>query len=484
MKSKLILALVTLFVASACNLGQVTTSPAQESSTEAQPAVSDQESAQTSPEDQGSSAAEQPPTVTQPGQRLVTDVTSPSIGDIAVQVTLPQEPRYEDGAGVLIVINTFLTSRNDFDKDLLDVTSFGLIHVTYLWPGVESKTGAQSDGTFDYGGPQSIQVLRDVIRFASGQIPNSDGYYLEDLIAIQPLSDNVGLYAFSHPGIAAVNVLALYGDQLQVGYLVGRENPTLDTLTAVEAGHFDNQGRPQLNPLYSYPSSYSTTKILIDYSTIEWGADYTEAGSSWVGAPYFDLNGNQSIDGADFVLGTRVPSAYGKRLYSVDLISALTAKGAIGAGDWPSDLATLEEVTEIWTFLDSTQRYPTLASTTPDLKVMLVFARFDHVQPAADKPHIHQAYDGFSTTAGLWARLNPDESYVSSINPGLGNGYIERPANTQPTDWLEAEKWGYANQPGSAQIVAFAAIAEMADRLHEGDWSDDLGQVLVAGPSP
>ena len=36
----------------------------------------------------------------------------------------------------------------------------------------------------------------------------------------------------------------------------------------------------------------------------------------------------------------------------------------------------------------------------PDIKVMLVFAQVDHAQAALDKPHIHQAYQGFRFEAG------------------------------------------------------------------------------------
>ena len=75
-----------------------------------------------------------------------------------------------------------------------------------------------------------------MIRFASGAIPDADGNYISDWSAVPLLTDNVGLYAFSHPGIAATNVLALYGDELSVAYFVGRENPTVPALSAMELG--------------------------------------------------------------------------------------------------------------------------------------------------------------------------------------------------------------------------------------------------------
>ncbi len=181
-------------------------------------------------------------------RELITYVDSLGIGEIAVQVRVPETPRYPEGAGVVVEASTFWVDPHGFYASA-DVTELGLIHIAYLWPGKEDPSGAKSGGTFDYGGEGSIRALRDVIRFAAGQIPNRDGLYLEDLIAITPLTDAIGLYAFSHPGIAAVNVLALHGDQLSVGYFVGRENPTLDVLSAVEVGHWGETGPPVLNPL-------------------------------------------------------------------------------------------------------------------------------------------------------------------------------------------------------------------------------------------
>jgi hypothetical protein len=113
---------------------------------------------------------------------------------------------------------------------------------------------------------------------------------------------------------------------------------------------------------------------------------------------------------------------------------------------------------------------------------MLVFARFDHVQPANDKPHIHQAYDGFSKAAGLWVRLNPDSSYVDWVSPQIGSGYLDHPANQEPVDWREIESWGYKNQAGASQLVPLAAVAEMADRSRSGNWNEDLSDLLYDYP--
>ena len=58
-------------------------------------------------------------------------------------------------------------------------------------------------------------------------------------------------------GIAATNVLAMYGASLShVKYFVGRENPTEDMLSAMDIGYFEGI-IPVSNSLYVYPDDYS-----------------------------------------------------------------------------------------------------------------------------------------------------------------------------------------------------------------------------------
>ncbi len=221
---------------------------------------------------------------------------------------------------------------------------------------------------------------------------------------------------------------------------------------------------------------------MIDYSSVRWDPDYEDEHIPYVGRPYFDLNSNEQRDETDYVLGHRGSVMFDKRNYSIPLTRALRDNGAIDEADWPSDLATPGEAEAIWSFRSSVHRYPGLTTKTPDLKVMLVFARHDHVQPARDKPHIHQAYDGFHHTAGLWTRLNPDKAYLEALNSELGGVSPEHPANAEPNDWLEIEAWGHTDgQPGTT-LAPLAAVAEMADRVRANNWDDNLAEVLVEYP--
>jgi hypothetical protein len=398
----------------------------------------------------------------------ITFVESPGIGRIAVHIQEPGEPRYEAGAPVIVNVSGFFTGSSGFDFEW-EPDALGVIYITYLWPGKsDARTSQSSEGVFDYGGPNCLAALRDVIRFATGDATNVDGQSLHDIVQIQPLYDVSGLYAFSHSGIAATNVLALHGEALPgVAFFVGRENPTLDATYPLEPGHWSDDGRAIVNPFYD-PSGYTPTTIAIDYSTVYWSDEH--------GRPAF-----KAEHGPDYVCSFKHPTMWGKDYWSTDLLQALLDNGALTRETWPDTLATPEEAAANWPFRTTVNSYARLAEVLPDLKVMLVFAADDHVQVAIDKPHIHQAYDGFHETAGLWVRLNPDRAYVDAfIGEGGGSAIPDNPANAEPLTWMTIRSWGYRTPPVSLnKQVPLAAIAEMCDRTSSDNWADDLDALLA-----
>ncbi len=398
---------------------------------------------------------------------LYTYINNAESGRIAVRMICPRIPRYPEGAPVVVMVATFFTPTSGFSKDP-DVASLGCIAVSYLWPGKDDKrTGIASEGINDYGGPLCLSALRDVIRFALGRLHDVNIKYIGENLPVTPLTDITGLYAFSHPGIAATNVLAFHGEYLQnTAFFVGRENPTIDILSCVEIGHWEGDRAVQ-NSFYSYPACYSPINIFLDYSQIGWiqNERYPE------GRPFF---------GADtsYILGDRVPTMFGKRYYSVPLTQALRNKGVLDDTTWPADVATVEEAMAHWPARSTAYSYPAIQTKVPNLKVMLVFARNDHVQTALDKPHIHQAYEGFKFGANLWIRLNPDRAYVQALQPIFGGEFPDNDANHEPADWMTINSWAYPDRPGASAIVPLAAIAEMVDRIRFENWQDNLESVL------
>lgn len=413
-------------------------------------------------------------------ETIITFIESEGIGRIAVQVQLPKTPRYSDGAPVVVYAPTFFTNGSGGFASLSGLMDLGFIQISFLYPGREGPEGIKSEGDNDYGGADSIQAFRDVMRFVSGKLEDENGHRLDELLSIVPDYGNVGIFAFSHPGIAATAVLAEYGEFLSsVSYFVGRENPTEDLISAVEIGHFEfDENKPKqedwlvYNPFYNYPEDYSSTELNMDYASIQWDSQENK--------PYFDVNGNGTIDQEDYLLGDRIPQIFGKYCYSAKLTQALLDNGVFTLDSWPNALATPEESQTWWKIRESIFYYSLLKKSMPDLKVMLVFGEKDHVQTAWDKPHIHQAYDGFHETAGLWIRLNPDASYVALLSEEMAENYVEHDANTEPEDWADIKSWAYptvalvVNSAEAGNFSSLAALAEMADRTHMKNWEDDL----------
>ncbi len=403
-----------------------------------------------------------------------------SEGDrIAVRIEVPQAPRYAEGAPVVVEASTWFVPGDDFHR-VNDTTRIGAVTVSYLWPErVDAASGARSEGVYDYGGPRSLEALRDVIRFASGAAPDVDGRTIQDLVATHVLTDNVGLFASSHAGVVATNVLAHHGAEMPgVRYLVGRENPTRDEMYPCELGHFDDLHNPVYNPFFD-ESAYSPLTVTVDYSTVGWYEDPDPAGMD---RPYFAADNGQS----QYILGQHGPRLWdGKRYYSRALTKALLDNGALTPQTWPEGVATYTETLEAWPDRITVHNYTEFVTQTPDLKVMLVFARSDHVQAPQTKPHIHQAWDGFRD-AGLWVRMNPDKAYVQAISPTLESGLPDNAANTEPADWGEIASWGFSSAPGVREVVWLASVAEMADRVQAGAWdaaTDNLDGVLFSYPS-
>jgi len=353
----------------------------------------------------------------------------------------------------------------------------GAISVSHMWPGkIDQQTKIGSDGEYDFGGPDSLAALRDTICFALGVIPDIDGKYLHELISVEPLYANVGMFASSHAGVVATNVMAYYGEQLAgLKYFVGRENPTMAEMYPLEIGHFDERHRPVYNPYYDH-QGYTPTSIAVDYSHLGWiqNATFPE------GRPIFELPGEQ-----DYVLDDKGPQIMGLRWYSQTLTQALLDNGVFSMDTWPKDLATPQQTADFWPYRITVHNYAAIGEKLPELRVLIPFASFDHVQTAPDKPHIRQAYDGFRKTAGLWTRLNCDLVYVQSeihLGASLAEGFPDNDANTEPDDWYaQAEFWGFEGRLAgemTAKTIPLAGVAEMADRVQADNWNPNLDAVI------
>jgi len=296
------------------------------------------------------------------------------------------------------------------------------------------------------------------------------------MIDVNPLYDNVGMFASSHAGVVATNVMAYYGESFPgLKYFVGRENPTMAEMYPLEIGHFDDRYHHVYNPYYHH-EGYTPTSIDVDYSHVGWiqNEEYPE------GRPYFEVPG-----GKDYILDNKGPRMDGTRYFSHALTQALLNNGAFAEDNWPDGLASPAETGDFWPYRITVHNYEAIGEKLPELRVLLSFATYDHVQAAQDKPHVRQAYDGFRKRAGLWTRLNCDLVYVQSEihdSATIQEGFPDNAANTEPRDWYsEAESWGFAGRLAgalTARTIPLAGVAEMADRIEADIWKPNLDYVV------
>lgn len=394
-----------------------------------------------------------------------------AVGNVAVRVRLPDEPRYDSGAPVVVHVPTFFTPDQKVFEEFLGLEDNGFVQISFLLPGKRDRqTDFASDGILDYGGPRSVAALRAIFLYAAGKQVDVDGKFLQDRTTVDVDMDIVGAYAFSHSGILLFQTLAHDGDVLPVDFVVARENPTEPLLSSLELGHMV-LGKEVLNTQYVPAVHYRDDGIVLSYADVRWDTQDER--------PYFDVNDDGRLRAEDdVVFGPQVPGMFGKRVYSPELLVALHKNELFTTAQWPTRLATPEEASAWWKERESLTAFSVVAARMPRLPVMLVFAQKDHAQPSTDKPHIRQAYAGLAGR-GLWVRLNPDASYVGALDARLADSYEEHSAGTGPMSWEdEAVAWGHPNGASAARTVPFAAIAEMADRVKYRVWSNDLSAVL------
>ncbi|MFP4460463.1 MAG: hypothetical protein ACLFSQ_12855 [Candidatus Zixiibacteriota bacterium] len=219
------------------------------------------------------SKAQDPYNVAAAGDTVYTHILSVENGNIGIRIQIPNEPRYSDGAPIVVNSSGWFAGNYNFNLGW-DFTEIGAIWVNYIWPGqTDNQTGISSDGVYDYVGPNCIAGFRDVIKFSCGQIPDTAGRYIDELIEMKVLTDNVGLHASSHSGVGATLVMAEYGSEFpNLKYFIGRENPTVDANYAMETGHFEpdygHEREHIVNPFYK-PELYCRDSLVIDYSLLK-----------------------------------------------------------------------------------------------------------------------------------------------------------------------------------------------------------------------
>ncbi|NOY06134.1 MAG: T9SS type A sorting domain-containing protein [Chlorobi bacterium] len=429
----------------------------------------------------------------------VTSIAQPQTFDVRVpsevagseglycRVTLPLQPRYGGrGAPVIIYVQGGFSS-GGANISGARLGEHGFIEIRFNFPG-GGRGATKSGGTYDDRGENCLKALRDVARFAMGEISNLDGKYLGDLTgSITPMYSNVGLAGMSNGGNATIVAAGLHADSLsKLAWIVNWESPVGDGMVGAEAGAKPRPGNPNpvTNPAYN-PDDGTWDLTTVAYSdTLTAGLDVTTSPPTRLrGGLYFDINGNNVPDrGTDFIPNPLVRETGGgiRAFYSVRVTTAAYDRGLVPSSP-PAHIATVQETRDYWRLRNGEYWIDEAVSSIPGLMFLVVASEQDHVQTALDHPHVLIQYEGFRSEGARFVRLNPDRSYVEYISGRSVPGAVDNDAFAV-FDHLSirtaVEPSGTSGIP--TYILVAAAACELADRTSSGNLAPQLDGILLS----
>ncbi|MBT4416516.1 hypothetical protein HOC80_00255 [archaeon] len=405
-----------------------------------------------------------------------TDITLPTEqGDLAVRLWLPEDQRYDEGAPITIYVPGGYE-----EKDLKnDVRAQDMLVISFLFPGVtESSTGKESEGTYDFRGDNCIKALRDVILYAAGELEDSNGQTITEVVEQDILTDNIGTIGVSNGGNLPVATAALYGDEIKnhLDYIIQWETPIASQVATRDLGEII------LEPLLENPSpkrgkffnprymGYGKKSIEVNYDDLAYDSnslfpvfhdgngdgEYTTIDTT--NGPSPDLNQDEDVStDEDFPLDF-YPGLV-KNFYSRPVTHALLDNGVLTLANWPSDIGTPDEADAYWDLREAVYLYEDALDNIPDLEGMFLASEEDLVQSNPYKSHIRMALDGWDNN---WFKINPSQDYILEVEDT--NEFIpDLEANTAPSDWTDTKTYCISEDIDD-ETYQIAAMHQMADR--------------------
>ena len=415
---------------------------------------------------------------------VVTHIPSDAGGEtgVAVKIVKPLVQRYPDGAPVVVYVEGG-TKGEGLDVNGVNVVFQGFIELSFNFPG-SGVAEDESGGTYDLRGPECLKAMRDVVRFAMGEIQDQDGKNLAQLVGpIKPMPGNVGMVGLSHGGNAVIATAGVYGDEISsLAWIVNYESPVGDGMPTLEAGSNGSSLNPVVNPAYDPDSDEFDLSLLAydDTASINQNHAFRYLGE-FHGGLYFDINQNGVVDvGVDFIA---LPFIYEvddtlKAFYSVRLMQEATTRDVLPENP-PAHIPTLAQTEEFWYWRDGENWIESAVQIIPGLMFLVEASETDHAQSATDHPHVLMQYQGFLAAGARFVRLNPDRAYVEQTlgraapTVADNDAFAEFDHQSIRTALEPPRQGGY-----QIDITVNAAACELADRTHYDDLSPQLEHTI------
>lgn len=398
---------------------------------------------------------------------------------IGVRVVVPDKERYPDeGAPVAIHVEGG-TNAGGLTMDGVGLVDYGFVEIFFNFPG--SGHVNPSGGVYDYRGPNCVAALRDVTRFALGELSTTEGDSLPDITnGVMPLSDNVGFVAFSNGGNAALVSAGLHGANMQgLAWIVNYESPVGDGMPTADAGHkaYASFNNPPHNPAYDPDIG------VWDLSTLKYDAALDIAfylnlsGESFPGGFYFDHNGNDRVDAIQDFVPTPfyIPAPGGITAYYSERIVDYAVAHSIYPlpVEKPAHLPAPGEVADFWLYRNGEKYFADILTHNPNLLFLVTAHEIDHVQTALDHPHVLIQYEGMRLAGAPFVRLNPDSDFVNGVTLDYFPTLVDNDA-LHPFDHISIRS---ALQPtGSVNLSrnVVGGCCELADRTQTGNLAPQI----------
>lgn len=403
---------------------------------------------------------------------------------LAVNIIYPVKPRYKEGAPVVVVVPAGNNSSGlDFS---MHAAQQGFVEVRFAFPG-GGKEGFKSSGIYDGRGVQSREALKDVLRFARGELNDHQGKSLSQLLPVSVFFKSIGAVGWSNGGNLLISTLATFPKDLQfVSWLAFYESPLGAIFFPPALG-----GAQDLlaNPHYR-PGTAATGKPIIDFTKLMFQADVSKSPGAHkkVGEPeipgvlFFDENGNKIWEESrEFAFSYCTDIGLEKQLYAPAIVRGLLRNATLSR--WPDQIATEEEAKGYFAERDGSLFIKKVAESFPNILVTIFASRLDHLQRQNDHPHIALQYNAWLENKIKFLRLNPDPVYVAAVAEMRPGSFADNaPGAAIDSDSIDQHLETEGIIPDYAYMEA--AAAELADRLYTGKIKGTLVAPLVPYLNP
>ncbi len=413
---------------------------------------------------------------------------------LAVNLIYSHKARYKESAPVVVLVPGGNASQGlDFS---MHSAQQGFVEVRFAFPG-GGKPGFVSSGIYDNRGSKSQEALRDVLRFASGQISDHQNRKISDLLPFKVDSKAIGAVGWSNGGNILLVTLAKYASDLSaVSFLAFYESPVGNMFFPCALGG----AHDMLANKHYRQGTAATGQVLVDYKKLCYqynaskspGAHKKNDEAEIDGVIFFDDNSNGFWEeSTEFAVPYSTDIGMDKQIYPPSVTKAIWALPGFQPPqrnpkdkdkpkiEWKAPpIATYEESLAYFRDRDGSLYIKQVVQEHPQMAFCIFGSQLDHLQRQSDHPHVAMLYNSLLEHKARFLRLNPSSIYVGAVAYMKPSTFPEN----RPNSSIDAEAiTKYLEPEGLIPDYAYmeAAVAELADRVHTGKWQKVIEAPLV-----